>query len=409
MHRLYTLNAEGAHIGPTNIGKMKKRVAVVVEIQAQLGVYHAVLNRVKHLREVANYDIDVFLICIYDGFIMRWLRGCKPQLSLPQSFTDQGVPMTTCRVKRSWRNAIAHRLWGGAPKQLTAQLSLLAHRLNNYQLISAHDRIAGLVAQEASRLYNVPYFITWHGSSIHTDPANDAMVRLETMELLHKATGHFFVSQNLLACARQLCPNLEGVVLPNGASSLFYRYSAKKRAELRHRFGIKKDEKVVAYVGRFAPIKNTTLLPAIFCAIQEKCDGALKFWTVGDGPQHHAVEKMLQNEKIDCKMWGQQPASHMPNFMNCIDLLVLPSLKEGQPLVCLEAMACGACVVATDVGGTAECIGQDNVIALDEHLVEGMAQRAITLLGGKARQEPIPKCDGVTTAQKENKIYQQYL
>jgi len=49
------------------------------------------------------------------------------------------------------------------------------------------------------------------------------------------------------------------------------------------------------------------------------------------------------------------------NFFKDIDLMVLTSLSEGQPLVIAEANACGVPVVATDVGGCKEMIFGDGV------------------------------------------------
>ena len=40
------------------------------------------------------------------------------------------------------------------------------------------------------------------------------------------------------------------------------------------------------------------------------------------------------------------------------DIVAIPSISEGFPFAALEAMLCGAAIVATDVGGVAEAIGE---------------------------------------------------
>ena len=44
--------------------RMKQRIAVIFEgnISNRLGVFNAVVNRVKHLRAIDPYDIDLFMI-----------------------------------------------------------------------------------------------------------------------------------------------------------------------------------------------------------------------------------------------------------------------------------------------------------------------------------------------------------
>ena len=117
------------------------------------------------------------------------------------------------------------------------------------------------------------------------------------------------------------------------------------------------------------------------------------------------------------RFFGNQPSPAMPDIMNCIDVLVLPSLNEGLPLVCAEALSCGAAVVGSDVGGIAEVIGSENVVPLvshydngspsdnvpppgshseglsrlyDDSFVNGMAEKVVAALVGQSPSQTLP-------------------
>ena len=64
-----------------------KQIAVLFEgdINRRLGVFNAVINRVKHLEQIAEYKIDVHMFQVYDGWLMRQFRHIKkvPTKSLP--------------------------------------------------------------------------------------------------------------------------------------------------------------------------------------------------------------------------------------------------------------------------------------------------------------------------------------
>ncbi len=88
---------------------------------------------------------------------------------------------------------------------------------------------------------------------------------------------------------------------------------------------------------------------------------------------------------IDVRFWGNVPSEQMPAMMNCIDLLVLPSLNEGLPLVTVEALKCGAAVVGSDAGGIPEVIGHDCTVPLGPSFVENMAALACRMLSDYGR------------------------
>ena len=71
----------------------------------------------------------------------------------------------------------------------------------------------------------------------------------------------------------------------------------------------------------------------------------------------------------------------------------------------LEAIQCGANVVATDVMGTAEAVGAANAVALDDNLVENLARRAVQMLNGEVVQQLAPDMNWPATARRELEIY----
>ena len=57
----------------------KKRVAVIFDedIYNQRGMFNAIRNRIKHLYNIADFDIDVYVIGCYEPWYIRWLRRTK--------------------------------------------------------------------------------------------------------------------------------------------------------------------------------------------------------------------------------------------------------------------------------------------------------------------------------------------
>ena len=383
-----------------------KKIAVVYEgdIYNRFGGYNAIQNRIVHLRRCANYRIDAFVMQVYDGRMMSLLRDSDYITQRPEQVTISKVSYRMKWFKRSWIDAATHRLLGSEPKKMMQFINNLAQEFKDYDLISAHDRIGGLVAMRANELYGIPFFVTWHGFSIHTDPFRDSMIRRQTVRLLTKATGNFFVSQALAEKAHELTTDeFASTVLYNGVSTEFKRYTDEYRNELKRQAGVE-GCKVVAFVARFDPIKNTNLLPVIYERISKRYNGKVVFWAIGDGPTRKCTEKKMT---VPCKFWGYQEPEQMPNFMNCVDVLVLPSKREGLPLVSLEAIKCGAGVVASSGLGSCDYIGRDNMFDLESNtFIDDISNRAVAMLNGKVpRQHISDKLSWEETAERENAIY----
>lgn len=389
-----------------------KQIAVLFEgdINRRLGVFNAVINRVKHLQQVADYKIDVYMLQVYDGWLMRRIRHTSKVDYRPDEIMADGVKVHVTWYRRRWWDAVLHRLLHKPPRALMHRLHRLGWEMRGHDLVSAHDRIMGHAAVFAGKKLHIPCFITWHGASIYTDPPRDPMIKELTIKLLKSATCNFFVSQGLLDKAHaDLTDDFRAEVLLNGASAQFQRYDNEKRAVLREKYGVLDGKKVVAFVGRFEPVKNVTLLPEIYQEIERKYGQELTFWAIGDGVQLDETRRLMTEKGVNCHFTGKVPPQEIPNLLNCVDLLVLPSSLEGLPLVVIEALSCGAKVVATNVIGTAEAVGRENAIDLGDNFIYRFTDRAVQLLQGNIDQTLPPEVSWTATAIKENAIYHQYL
>lgn len=106
---------------------------------------------------------------------------------------------------------------------------------------------------------------------------------------------------------------------------------------------------VVAHVSNFSPIKNVTfLIPVIDKTIKRRND--IRFLFIGDGPTRDCIETCLNHKNLQdyCKFLGS--TDKVNHFLNAVDVLVLPSVKEGLPVSVVEAQANGIqCLVSDTV------------------------------------------------------------
>lgn len=194
------------------------------------------------------------------------------------------------------------------------------------------------------------------------------------------------------------------MVLYNGVNPVFKRYTEAERQRLRHENGVA-DVKVVAFVGNLKSVKNVRSLPQIFNAVAQRMTQSLQFWIIGDGEERKALDAAFSSTSLHVRFWGHQSVEKMPELMNCMDVLVLPSKQEGLGLVLLEAISCGSNAVGSRVGGIPEVLGEKNTIPLGNDFTEKMALRIVHFLMHKEPQFISPDFSWEGTAKKEMEIY----
>ncbi len=115
-------------------------------------------------------------------------------------------------------------------------------------------------------------------------------------------------------------------------------------------FGCSKPQRpLLCFVGRLEYEKN---LPALLAAV----DGLdVDLQIIGQGSLRDQLTGTWV-QKAQVRLLGSVPNHRLADHFNRCTLFVLPSLFEGHPKVLLEAMACGAPVLCTDVTGINEVV-----------------------------------------------------
>ena len=385
------------------------RLAVIFESSPfdRKGLFNAVHNRVKHLLQTGECTVDVFCVHSRDNAFTRRVRHTPIVPSVDEVSID-GITYRLLWYRFSILDNVLLEKLHVRPLLFHRFMAAHVDLLEGYDAVVAHSFCGGLFALMAHEKFGVPYYVTWHGSDVHTHPWRVPVILEDTRAVMESARCNFFVSKALMAASDKITLKASKEVLYNGVSEDFVKYSSADRAAVRERYGLTPEDKVVAFVGNLHAVKNVLSLPAIFAEVAKRYDASLKFWIVGDGklkaqletacseslvrhceersPSRHCEER----SDVAIRFFGNQPSPAMPDIMNCIDVLVLPSLNEGLPLVCAEALSCGAAVVGSDVGGVAEVIGKDNVVPHGGSFVTGMADKIVSFLDGKSPSQTLP-------------------
>lgn len=142
--------------------------------------------------------------------------------------------------------------------------------------------------------------------------------------------------------------------------------------DMRNRYRIP-GNRVVVCVGRLSPEKGLDYLLRAFRTVVDRLPDA-SLLIVGDGPLTNQLEYLSRELRLEShiKFAGRLSHEEISSVLAIADVVVLPSIIEGLPIVLLEAMAMGKPVVASRVGGIPEVVvdGESGILVAARNVRE---------------------------------------
>ncbi len=254
---------------------------------------------------------------------------------------------------------------------------------------------AGVLGSMAKVLYGSRLLISEHG--IYTREREEELLRADWVQGVYKniwidqfkkmsklAYDKADLVTSLYEYARELqidlgCPVEKTMVTPNGVSIERLQNLPGKTPEDEGRIN-------VGAILRVTPIKDVKTLIQAFHFARER-EPKLKLWIMGpmDEEEGYARECMEQVEALGLTDVVFTGKIDIRDYLGRMDMTILTSLSEGQPLTILEGYAAHKPAIATDVGncrgliyGEQDTFGEAGIVT---HImnVEEIAQAMVEL------------------------------
>ncbi|MDE3180889.1 MAG: glycosyltransferase family 4 protein [Acidobacteriota bacterium] len=150
------------------------------------------------------------------------------------------------------------------------------------------------------------------------------------------------------------CHPSKVALIYNGRDLDRYRASGECDA-VRRQFGVAPQDMLLVHIGRLSPQKGHAVLLRALPVVIEKFPQT-KLLLVGEGDLAASLLDETKRLGLEGRVIFAGFQSAIPRFLEAADLVVLPSLWEGLPLIAIEAGGVGKAIVATAVDGTPEVV-----------------------------------------------------
>ncbi len=150
------------------------------------------------------------------------------------------------------------------------------------------------------------------------------------------------------------CPARKVFVIPNGVDTERFK-PLEPDESLRAKLDLPPGVPVAAIVAALRPEKNHELFLRSAALVRQQHPNA-HFLVIGDGGRRAELESVARSLGLSESVHFLGTRSDIPELLALVDVLVLTSHMEANPVSIMEGLACGKPVVSTNVGSICETV-----------------------------------------------------
>jgi glycosyltransferase involved in cell wall biosynthesis len=302
----------------------------------------------QHLAELADVRVVSPMAAVYYGLAGKRLMGLK---GIEGPVADGRLMVEYPRWVYPPGMGWAHGWWLNRFSQATVEM---VRREFRFEVIDAHfGHPEASAARWLAQRFGVPFTVTLRGNE--TAHGRDPKKRQRMAEALRTAARVIAVSGPLRDFAIELGVRPDrAVVIPNGIDAAVFH--PRDRGAERARLGMGDGELHILSAGYLMERKGHHRIIETLPGLRAR-GLKVRLWIAGEKGPEGDFEGEIRRRVAECgvedavNFVGAVAPAELAFYMSACDVFCLASNREGWPNVVNEALACGAPVVATNVGG----------------------------------------------------------
>jgi glycosyltransferase involved in cell wall biosynthesis len=273
-------------------------------------------------------------------------------------------------------------------------------RERRYDVVHTHFIFPdGVLATLAARQTGVRFVVTAHGSDVpgyNPDRFQllHRVLRPVWKPIVHQAECIVCPSEYIRGLLLKSAPEVESIVIPNGIDVNRYR-PAEERSER------------IVVVSRLVERKGVQYLIRALADLEHHHEVCV----VGDGPYLPELKALAERLEVPVKFTGfiDNTSASFRQILENSEIFVFTSSAENFPVVLLEAMSAGLCIVTTDDTGCREVVG-DAALKVPPHDAGAIREALLKLMNDPARRRLLGRAARERVAKHftERKVADQY-
>lgn len=240
-----------------------------------------------------------------------------------------------------------HGIWIRTPidfLRYTNTLEDFFKKHNNYDIVHMHSSSKNYLILKKAKKYGIKTRIA-HSHNIDFQTKNvfkKVIGNLFKFNLKKYATDYFACSElaGKWLFGNSITNNEKFKIIHNAIDFERFKFNTEVREKIRKENRIEKNEILIGHVGRFSNQKNHEFLIEIFKELK-RLNSRYKLILIGTGENELKIKNIVKKLNLENDVIFAGFKSNVNEYMQAMDVFLLPSKYEGLPVVGIEAQAAG--------------------------------------------------------------------